>query len=51
MMEDVLAKLNPGFLWLKLHLTGRGLFLLQNGLRTEEETGTVLHLEHSFIWC
>jgi hypothetical protein len=28
MMEDVLVKLNVGLLWLKLHLTRRGLFLL-----------------------
>ena len=28
MMEDVLVKLNVGLLWLKLHSTRRGLFLL-----------------------
>jgi len=28
MMEDVLVKLNLGLLWLKLHSTRRGLFLL-----------------------
>jgi hypothetical protein len=28
MMEGVLVKLNVGLLWLKLHLTRRGLFLL-----------------------
>ena len=28
MMEDVLVKLNVGLLWLKLHSTSRGLFLL-----------------------
>jgi hypothetical protein len=27
-MEDVLVKLNVGLLWLKLHSTKRGLFLL-----------------------
>jgi hypothetical protein len=26
MMEDVLVKLNPGFLWQKRHLIRRGLF-------------------------
>jgi hypothetical protein len=28
MMEGVLVKLNEGLLWLKLHLTTGGLFLL-----------------------
>jgi hypothetical protein len=28
MMEDVLVKFNVGLLWLKLHSTRRGLFLL-----------------------
>jgi hypothetical protein len=28
MMEDVLAILNPGLLWLKLHLPRRWLFLI-----------------------
>jgi len=28
MMEDVLVKLNVGLLWLQLHSTRRGLFLL-----------------------
>ena len=31
MMEDVHVKLNLGLLWLKLHLTRRGLFLLADG--------------------
>ena len=51
MMEDVLVKLNVGLLWLKLHSTRRQLFLLHIGLKTEEETNKMLHLEHSFIWC
>jgi hypothetical protein len=29
MMEDILAKLNPGLLWQKLHLARRGFFLLE----------------------
>jgi len=49
MMEDVLVKLNPELLGQKLHSTRRGLFLL--GLKIEEETSKMLHLEHSSIWC
>jgi hypothetical protein len=51
MMEDVFVKLSVELLWLKLHLTSRGLFLLAIGLGIEEEACEVLHLEHSFIWC
>jgi hypothetical protein len=28
MKEDVLVKLNPGFIWQQMHLTTTGLFLL-----------------------
>jgi hypothetical protein len=51
MKEDVLVRLSVGLLWLKLHSTRRGLFLLQIGLGIEEEASEVLRLEHSFIWC
>jgi hypothetical protein len=52
MMEDVLVKLSVGLLWLKLHSTRRGLFLLAHWTcGTEEEASEVLHLKHSFIWC
>ena len=44
-------KLNVGLLWLKLHSTRRGLFLLAQWTWNEEEASEVLHLEHSFIWC
>ena len=49
-MEDVLVKLNVELLWLKLHLTRRGLFYQHIGLGIEGEACEVLHLEHSFIW-
>jgi hypothetical protein len=26
-------------------------FLQQTGLKGKEQTSTVLHLEHSFVWC
>jgi hypothetical protein len=46
------VKLNVGLLWLKLHSTRRGLFLLAHiGLEIEEEASEVLGLEHNFIWC
>jgi hypothetical protein len=45
------VKLNPEFLWQKLHLTRGELFHLQDGLRTEEETIKMLHLEYIFILC
>ena len=44
-------KLSVELIWLKLHSTRRGLFLLAHWTGTEEETSEVLHLEHSFVWC
>jgi hypothetical protein len=49
MMEDVRAKLNPGLPWQKLH--SRRLFYQQIGLKFEEESSKMLHLEHGFVWC
>jgi hypothetical protein len=49
-MEDVLVKLSVGLLWLKLHSTRRGLFLLAHWTGIEEEASELLRLEHSFIW-
>ena len=51
MMEDVHVKLNPGLPWQKMHLARRRLFLPAIGLKFEEETIKMLHLEHGFVWC
>jgi len=53
MMEDVRVhvKLNPGLPWQKLHSARRGHFYQQIGLKFEEETNKMLHLEHGFVWC
>jgi hypothetical protein len=51
MMEGVHVKLNPGLPWQKLHLTRRRFFYQQFGLKFEEETSEMLHLEHGFVWC
>jgi len=51
MMEDVRVKLNPGLLWQKLHSTKEDSFYQQMGLKFEEETSKMLHLEHGFVWC
>jgi len=51
MMEDVRVKLNPGLQWQKLHSTKRRLFYQHTGLKFEEETSKMLHLEHGFVWC
>ena len=47
----MLVKLNLVLLWQKLHSTRRGLFYYHVGLKNEEETCKMLHLEHSFRWC
>jgi hypothetical protein len=49
-MEDVRVKLNPGLPWQKLRSTRRRLYQ-QIGLKFEEETSKMLHLEHGFVWC
>ena len=46
-----IVKLNPGLPWQKLNLTRRGIFYYYIGLKIEEETSKMLHLEHSLIWC
>ena len=51
MMEDVGVKLNPGLPWQKLRSTRRDSFYQQTGLKFEEETSKMLHLEHGFVWC
>jgi len=50
-MEDVRVKLNPGLPWQKLHSTRRRPFYQHIGLKFEEETTKMLHLEHGFVWC
>jgi hypothetical protein len=40
------VKLNPGLPWQKLHT-----FYQQFGLKFEEETNEMLHLERGFVWC
>jgi len=51
MMDDVHVKLNPGFPWQKLHSAKEESFYQQIGLKFEEETNKMLHLEHGFVWC
>jgi hypothetical protein len=46
MIEDVRVKLNPELPWQKLRSTRR-----LSGLKFEEETSKMLHLEHGFVWC
>jgi hypothetical protein len=46
MMEDVRVKLNLILPWQKL----RSIYQ-QIGLKFEEETSKMLHLEHGFVWC
>ena len=47
-MEDVHVKLNLVLPWRKLHSAGRKLFYQKMGLKFEEETNKMLHLEHGF---
>jgi hypothetical protein len=51
-MQDIRVKLNQGLPWQKLHSTRRRLFFYQQmGLKFEEGTSKILHLEHGFVWC
>jgi hypothetical protein len=50
-MEDVRVKLNPGFPWQQLRSTRRNSLYQHIGLKFEEETSELLHLEHGFVWC
>jgi len=51
MMEDVHVKLNPGFPWQNCIRQEEDSFYQQIGLKFEEETNKMLHLEHGFVWC
>ena len=51
LMEHVRVKLNPGFPWKKLRSTRRRRSLQQIGLKFEEESSKMLHMEHGFVWC
>ena len=51
MMEDVRVKLNPGFPWQKLRSQEEDSLYQQTGLKFEEETSKMLHLENGFVWC
>jgi hypothetical protein len=41
----------PLFPWQRLHSTRRRLFLPATGIKFEEETSKMLHLEHGCGWC
>jgi hypothetical protein len=51
MMKDVRVKLNPGFHGKSCVQQEKDSLYQQNGLKFEEETSEMLHLEHGFIWC
>ena len=50
MMEDVHVKLNPGLPWQSCIQQEEDSFYQQIGLKFEEETNKMLHLEHGFVW-
>jgi hypothetical protein len=45
------VKLNPVFLDTRNIKQAEGSFRQQTGLKFEEKTSKVLHLENSFVWC
>ena len=51
MMEDVRVKLNPGLSWKSCVQQKEESLYQQIGLKFEEETSKMLHLEHGFVWC
>ena len=51
MMEDVRVKLNPGLSWKSCVQQEEDSLYQQIGLKFEEETSKMLHLEHGFVWC
>jgi hypothetical protein len=51
MMQEVYMKLNSGFPWQSSIQQEHGSFHQQIGLKFQEETIRVLHLDHSFVWC
>jgi len=50
MTEDVRVKLNPGLPWQSCIQQEEGSFYQQIGLKFEEETSKMLHLEHGVTW-
>jgi hypothetical protein len=48
-MQDVHAILNPVLSWQKQQQEYH--FHQQTGLKFEEETDKLLHLEYNFLWC
>jgi hypothetical protein len=51
MMEDLRVKLNPGSPRKSCFQQEEDSLYQQTGLKFEEETSKMLHLEHGFIWC
>ena len=51
MMEDVHVKLSPGLTMAKAAFSKKKTFYQEIGLKFEEETNKMLHLEHGFVWC
>ena len=51
MTQDVQVKLNPGLPGRISVLQEEGSLHQQTGLKFKEETGKLLHMEHSFVWC
>jgi len=51
MMEDVNMKLNPGLPWKSCIQQEKDSCYQQIGIKFEEETNKMLHLEDRFIWC
>ena len=51
MMEDVRVKLNPELPWKNRVQQEEDSLYQQIGLKFEEETSKMLHLEHGFLWC
>jgi hypothetical protein len=51
-MQDLHVKLNPGLPWQKQHFQHEDdSFHQYDGLKLKEETGEVLHMQHSFLCC
>jgi len=50
-MEDVRVKLNPDCHGKSCIQQEEDSFYQQTGLKFEEETNKMLHLEHGFVWC
>jgi hypothetical protein len=51
MMEDVRVKLNPRFPCKSCIHQDEEYFYQQIGLKFEEETSKMIHLEHGILWC